>query len=155
MLYAALKDSAAASAAMKPQAWVDSTGDNYVFTELMAAGSSGRRVPKAMLDAFPRDQLSLMAIMSSGADAEYGVSPNMALADSLSVRANRAGTSVPYLERQFAWNTGRPSRAGAMRKEAGTPKSMSDDVLSALTWDGDSVVAQRDRAWRVVACASE
>ena len=146
MLYEALKDSAASSSAMKRQARVDSTGDFYVFTELMAAGSSGRPVPKAMLDAIPRDQLALMAIMSSGADADFDVSPNMALADSLSARANRAGTSVPYLERQFAWNTGRPSRAVAMREEAGTPESMSDDVLAALTWDGDSVVAKRSAA---------
>ena len=143
MLYEALKDSTAAMAALQRQARVDSTGDFYVFTELSAAASSGRPVPKAMLDAVPRDQLSTMAAMVSGVDEEFRIFPNVALADSLSARARRAGTVVPHLERQLAWSSGRPSRAAALRDERSTPESMSDEVLAGLMWDGDAAVAQR------------
>ncbi|WP_411282509.1 serine/threonine-protein kinase [Gemmatimonas sp.] len=142
-VYQALKDSAAAMAALQRQARVDSTGDFYRVTALLAAASTGRPVPEAMLDAFPHSQLSAMAIWVSGADAEFLFFPDIALADSLSARARRAGAVVPSFERQLAWSAGRPSRAAKLREERSTPESMSDEVLAGLMWEGDAAIAQR------------
>ena len=143
MLYEALRDSAAALAALQRQARVDSTGDFYRYTALAAAASTGRPVPKAMLDAFPRNALSAVATLVGGVDEEFRIFPNIELADSLSARARRAGTVVPSYYRRVAWCTGRPSRAAALRDERSTPESMSDEVLAGLMWDGDAAVAQR------------
>ena len=146
MLHLALNDSAAAAGALRRQARVDSTGDYYRVSRLVAAASSGRPVPKAMLDSLPREQLLPLAALLSGADLEFGISPNVALSDSLSARARRAGTATPSLERQTAWNMGRPSRAASIREERDTPEGMSEDVLAGLMWDGDTTVAQRSAA---------
>ena len=146
MLYAALSDTAAASKALQRQARVDSTGDFYAISRLMASVNSGRVTIAAELDSFPREQLSAIAVMLSAADMDFATSPNLALSDSLWARAKRAGTANRYLEQQVAWNSGRLSRVVRTGDERTTPESMSDDVLAALIWDGDEAIAARSAA---------
>ena len=112
----------------------------------MASTNSGRITIAAELDSFPREQLSVTAMMSSAVDLDFATSPNLALSDSLWARAKRAGTTNRYLEQQAAWNSGRLSRVVRTGDERATPESMSDDVLAALIWDGDEAIAARSAA---------
>lgn len=143
MLFHALNDTAAARFALERQARVDSTGDYYRASEIFALSNADNAVLEAKLDSFPRAELSGLALMFSVGDLDFNISPNLTVSDSLSARAVRAGTAVPELERQLAWNSGRPSRAVTTYEERRSPQSMSDDVIAALMWDGDSTVGAR------------
>ena len=144
-LFLVLNDVAAARAAYARQARVDPDGDFLLMSRMMLAKVPGGGLPPVPADSIPDVSVPMAALMFGLPDAQFGNLPDVAFADSLRARMARAGTLPPFMEREMAWNSGRPTRAEAVSDDRASPLVTSEYVLGGLVWDGDTASGRRNR----------
>ena len=142
MLFLMRADTALATSAYQRQQRLDPDGDFLLYSRMMMA-----RNVRGAAAPVPLDSTPAFAGIMFGVTTEFeGFPVDIAFSDSVLANNARRGTRDFDLERQAAWNTGRPSRADAMIPGGESPLVLAEYALAGLLWDGDEATARRSAA---------
>ena len=142
MLFLMSADTALATSAYERQQRVDPDGDFLLYSRMMIA-----RNVRGAAAPVPLDSTPAFAAIMFGVTTEFEAFPvNIAFSDSVLANSARRGLRDGDLERQAAWNTGRPSRADAMIRSGESPLVLAEYASAGLLWDGDEATARRSAA---------
>jgi serine/threonine-protein kinase len=139
MLFLMRGDTGSAKAAYERQRRLDPDGDYLLYSRIQLS----RQVPGAA-PVVPLDSLPTFAADYFGLTTELeGSVVDFAFVDSILARDARRDTRDLGMERQVAWNMGRPSRADAMLRGGESPRVLADYVVAGVLWDGSAGAAGR------------
>lgn len=150
-IYLRLGDTLNARRAHERQALRDSTGDFFIVNDVMIELATGsieaqlaamdRVVARSVENLFYVATLTMLPYFNGG-------SVNLAMGDSALARYGqrsdtRTGSVNDRFHREYYWNLGKPSAARAVPAPESDILAVSETVLAGLTWDADTVQAQR------------